>query len=355
MPRQRRPINRRRVAKLRRNHRRPNSSHTYTVHRRCAVYPKTQDTTWLDTLAWYGSIALQLVKVLYGVRDDLMTTSVITSAGSTMMLGPADFAAASPAAGQIYTDNDQEIQSCRVLPYERASLKRITVKIVPSVDLGARGGMYVAVLIPVDTVASEIFGIDYIKRFTCDYESLVKHPDAKLAPVTKPLNLHLTMRHRPCDLNTKWDDTIGYRNCYPACALMVAYSDLADKLEAIPGEYTPNRSLFEVHLMGVVTMYEPGEMPEQHKKTNSNDSTSTLKIWNTNLTKKTKVERPPKHIVKFFGHTWETEGDLDLREIDINIAEKILHHYDRLDLIPKLRLLHAERNLRSFEIVAMDG
>lgn len=129
------------------------SGQVLPIHRRMVVFPKTTASSWLQNLSWFGGVVFKLFTLLTGITDDLAGTIKISSAGSTILFGPGDFASVSPVANKIYTSTDKEVQALRVLPYERGCLIGGTVRIVPSVDVGQRSGMYAAAIVPIDTLS----------------------------------------------------------------------------------------------------------------------------------------------------------------------------------------------------------
>lgn len=319
----------------RRNIRRRSStgnSQRLRVHRRCAVYPKTKDSSWLDKLAWYGSIALRVFKTIYGVKDNLDATTAITGAGTAILLGPGDFAAASIASAQVFTSNDKEVKACRAIPFERCALRRLKIRIVPSVDLGSRGGMYAACIMPVDTVDANYMQSDIINKFSPDFDAIIKNPAARMAQVTEPITLSISRRTRPVDIRVNsWTDDMGWINAYPQYVLVVAYSDLATNSAGSETHYSPSSSLFEVHMTGDINLYEPSELHEQADKPGSlHESIATMKL----------VCSDTRNInLKFLDKSWSVpDGNVSLLDLPIDNACQILLHYERPDLIPKLKL-----------------
>lgn len=324
--------NRRVVNRRRANSKRSTNSQHLKVHRRCAVYPKTKNSTWLDKLSWYGSIALKIFRTIYGVTDTLDPVTAITGSGTTIMLGPGDFASASIAGAQVFTSTDREVVACRAIPFERGTIRRMKIRVVPSVDLGARGGMYAACVVPVDAVDSAIQLGDFVKKFDPNFNSIVKNPSARMAQVTEPLTLHISSRARPTDIRlTAWDATLGWVNAFPQYALMIAYSDLATNTASTETHYAPASSLFEVHLTGDLVLFEPSEIQQATEKpVGMQESTSTLKLFTTDAASLN---------MSFYEKSWDVRPEhMNLRHLPYRDAERILLHYDRPDLIPKLQL-----------------
>lgn len=346
MPKQQRIQKRQRrnvhIGKRNRNRsRRPSGSvQTTDVHRRLVLYPTSDKAEWLDKLAWFSSVALKLIALVTGISDDLTADTKSTSAGTVIILGPGDFAAFSPFAVPVTsTSTDKEVLALRSFPYERASLPRLSVKIVPSVDQGARGGMYAAVLIKIDpTDAGLILETaklqkSLLAKYSYDYDTIIKNPKSVLAPVGRPITLSIGGAATPHNIRSNWSDGYGFVNQYPTYVLCVAYSDLACSDSEIVSQYTPSRSLFEVHLRGVLKLHEPGELVIHHDKTTASQSCYSSKL----LTSTTKDINTVD--VKFFEHTFPCKnGKLDLRTIDPDIARKMLVHFDRLDLIKSLEI-----------------
>lgn len=302
------------------------------VHRRCAVYPKTKNSTWLDSLSWFGSIALRIFKTIYGVTDSLDATTAITGAGTSILLGPGDFAAASIASAQVFTSPDREVVACRAIPFERCALRRIKIRIVPSVDLGSRGGMYAACVFPIDTVDANYMQSQIIDKFSPDFDAIIKNPNARMAQVTEPITLTISRRTRPVDIRVNsWSDDAGWTNAYPQYVLVVAYSDLATNTAGNESHYSPSSSLFEVHLTGDIALYEPSELHKQAEKPAAlSESISTMKLSSTDS---------GNINIKFLDRTWTMPSDkVSLLDLPYEDARLILLHYERPDLIPKLKL-----------------
>lgn len=304
------------------------------VHRRMVLFPKVTDSAWLEKLSWFASVALKLFALVTGVSDDLKATSANVGSGSVIILGPGDFAAFSPVSVPITsTRTDKEVKCLKAFPYERAALRKVSIRIVPSVDIGERGGMYAACLIPIDAVDSTLVGNFQsnmiLNRYSANYDDIIKNPRAKMSPVNRSLTLSLRLSGRPSNIRIHWDDSEGFVNTYPNCALLVAFSDLAAKEATVNSNYSPNKSLFEVHMTGDLEFSEPSEITIQHDSTEASMSCYTPKLSTTST---------HNINVKFFDHQFETpDGIVDLRTINQDVAERMLIHYGRHDLIDKLR------------------
>lgn len=321
-----------------RNHRvRPTKGQNTTrvpVHRRLVLYPNVKDAGWLQKLAWYASIALKLIKLVVGVADDLRADSVITGSGTSMILGPGDFASVAPFSVSQGNANADHLE-IRHFPFERASLRSVTAKIVPSVDLGTRGGMYAACLMPIDGV-DDTLGLtrhELIRRYPNSYDDIIKNPRAKLVQVTKPIQLSLTLPGRPSNIRYVSDTEASkttFRNAFPTCVLCVAFSDLAEKQTSVASNYAPNKALFEVHLKGDLAFHEPGDLNiGQNDAVSDQYSAYTTKVMFTESTADS---------VQWFSHTFDVPSGerLDLRKIPRPIAHQMLSHFGRRDLIQKL-------------------
>lgn len=324
-----------------------------TVHRRLVLYPNVTDAEWLSKLAWYASVALKLFKLAIGVSDDLMVETATVGSGSVILLGPGDFASLSPMAVPIVTtSSDNEVKMLKAFPFERAALTRVGVRISPSVDLGSRGGMYAAVVLPVDANDSALlFDIDskkrhLIDRYSCSYDDIIKHPKAKMAPVTKAISFNINLNGTAHNIRVIWNDNLGYVNAYPNCVIIVAFSDMASKKAAVDSNYGPNKSLFEIHMTGSLSLQDPGDLSSVHEVTSSDASQYTPMVFSTGRANTNGGGKLPCEVA-FFEHRFTTYGPLDLRTIPVEIAEGMLRHYGRSDLLPKLRI---ERGLQDMEM-----
>lgn len=320
-----------RVARRNRRLRRPAIAQRFTVHRRLVVYPKKTSATWLDKLAWFGSVALKLFQLISNVTDDLKAITVTIASGATILLGPLDFAAVCPAAASVYTSTDREVQALRSLPYERASLPSLSVRIVPAIDVASRSGMYAAVLIPCDEVAQAI-SRDKVpaNRFIADYDNIIKHPNAVLAPATRSITLRLNRFRPPHNILPYWTEADGYQNLYPTYALLIGFSSLAAPSTSVEDEYAVGRALFEVHLTGHLVLSEPGTVSVSMEKPGEYDSYCTNKISSTDVS---------KYAVRVGDRYYDVDdgSDLDLTQLPLQEGKRILAAVDRMDLLPKLR------------------
>lgn len=329
----------------RNSHRHPNHtksiSQRFNVRRRLALYPKTEASTWLQDLSWYGSFALKLITALIAVTDDLEGEQITIGAGVTMLLGPGDFAAVSPVASQIYTKSDKEVLALRAIPYERIKLRTVHVRIAPSVEQGSRGGMYAALLIPLDQNDTESIGAaEMLARYPSDYDTIIANPRSVLSPVTQSITLRLTLRGPPVDARVyKFDNSKGWLNACPSCVLMVAYSDLANSKEAVADNYAPQRSLFEVHVTGAVDCMDPTPFPTQKEQHEDSDSAVTQKILNTF------TSNDNSRLVHIFGKSVSIKedcilenGNIDLTKLHPEISRNVLIGFDRVDLLPALQI-----------------
>lgn len=316
-----------------------------TVHRRLVLFPKVDSSKWLQNLSWFAGIALKLFQLVSGVRDDLTATSTTAEAGSTIILGPGDFASFSPMATSLTPSetDGKEIKALRSFPFERASLHRVTARIVPSVDLGQRGGMYAAVLLPIDSIDSTIIeggvaGTDLRAKFSHQYDDIIKHPRARLAPVTSNLRLSLSLPGTKHNIRSHYNGTVGYLNAYPTCALCIAFSDLAAKEKEVETQYGPAKSLFEVHLTGAISFHEPGDLSATYTEHEYQRSVYSCKIFSTDTNLLTH---------SYFGQQFEVEAGkpLDLTKIPFKTAKSILENYGREDLIEKLEAISSLKGM----------
>lgn len=317
------------------------------VHRRLVLYPSTTDSKWLDTLSWYGSIGLKLFSLFTSVSDDLTATTVTSGSGTVMLIGANDFAAFSPFATSLTGSSGSEVMSVRALPFERARLPHLKLKIAPSVDLGSRGGMYAAVVIRADPIDAADLSLDYMNRFSADYDVIIKHPNAVLSPVTKAITLSIASQAAPRDIRTEWDNNTGFDNKYPSYVLLIAFSDLASKMADVDAGYSPAKSLFEVHMVGSLQLLEPGELNVVYKSGNDTQHASswaTSKISFTNFTRRT---------LTAFGKSIDVDrelvqrdGTVDIRRLPLEYGEHILTAFDRRDLLLELRAFHLSMEVK---------
>ena len=64
-------------------------------------------------------------------------------------------------------------------------MQNLSVKIVPSADKDVRGDMYAALLIKIDSVDNSIISSKkLLEKYSATYDDIIKHPNAKMAPVT---------------------------------------------------------------------------------------------------------------------------------------------------------------------------
>lgn len=337
----------------RRNTNRGGNRQTLRVHRRLALFPETDSSQWLQKLSWFGSVALKLFSLAIGVSDDLRAESVITSSGSTMILGPGDFATHSAFATAVTSDvSDREVMVLKSFPFERLSMSFLKAKIVPSADIQVRGGMYAALLIKIDSSDAEIIlrsgsPGNLLDKYSCKYDDIIKHPMAKMAPVHQPLVVQLAVSSQPRNIRVDWTSSYyGYLNAYPCAALCVAFSDLAASQGQVGSNYTPAKSLFEVHLEGNISFHEPGDLVTKHNETTTSQSASTPKIFSTQ-SKKLQVD--------IFGKSYQSDdGYVDLKELPFEEAKGILVQMERLDLMDKLMDFHKRKEVEEgFEVIKM--
>lgn len=332
----------------RRNHRsagRRTSIQKLSILRRLVLFPTTSDSTWLSKLSWFASIALKLLSTVIGVTDDLDAVEAITGAGTTLILGAGDFASFSPFASGVKSNvNDKEVVCLKTFPFERTSMHSLHVKIIPSADVSVRGGMYAALLIPIDSVdlssilsSKSTSASEVVARFSSVYDDLIKHPRAKMGPVTSGLELQLSTKAEPHDVRIVWDESKGFCNMFPSCALLVAFSDLAARQADVTAGYSPAKSLFEVHARAMLGFHEPSELTINHNRTDSSMSCYTPKILSTSSANVNKPV-PTFRTVCFFDKRYEIEEGktLNLREMPIEDAIRILEFYDRSDLRSRL-------------------
>jgi hypothetical protein len=346
-------ISHKRRRNRRRHTNRRGNSQSLRVHRRLALFPETDAAGWLQKLTWFGSVALKLFALAIGIGEDLRVETVITASGSTMILGPGDFATHSAFATAVTSSStDREVTVLKSFPFERYSMTSMKAKIVPSADMQVRGGMYAALLVKIDpidaeTIISSKAPGDLLDKYSCKYDDIIKHPRAKMAPVHSPLNVHLAVKSQPRNIRVDWSsDHFGYVNAYPCAALCVAFSDLAASQNQVSSNYSPAKSLFEVHLEGNIAFHEPGDLVSVHNKTTTSQSACTPKIFST---ESTKIQ------VDIYGKKYQSvDGYVDLKEQSFEDAREILINMQRLDLMDKLVGFHRRKEVEEgFEVIKM--
>lgn len=318
------------------------------VHRRLAVYPEPPQRGWLDTLAWFGSVAMKLFSIIYNVADDLTAGYAVTNAGVAVVLGASDFSAFTPYGSPNAYKQDREVKALRMLPFERQSLPSVQVKIVPTVDIGSRGGMYASVLVRADQIDQPDWGASYINRFDSDYDTIIKHPRAVLSPVTRTTTLTCTSPDPPRDLRVKWEDGTGFVNNYPSYVLMVAFSDMAATTPSdVSSQYTAGKSLFEVHLQGNLHLFEPTSMDTTNMNQQKAESCCvTQKLLTTGMRNINSASKYSIQNVKCYNQSCDVSseymegGRVDLRHVPLEFGEHVLRSMDREDLLLELRAHH---------------
>lgn len=315
------------------------------VHRRMVMYPKTTASSWLQNLSWFGGVVFKLFTMLSSVSDDLKASLKISAAGSTILFGPGDFAAISPVANKVFTSTDNEVKALRVLPYERGCLTGGTVRIVPSVDVGTRSGMYAAAIVPIDTL-SELLAttVDWPDRLSPNYDDVLKLPNSVMSPADRPITLRFRSKATAHTLSVHWREANGtvdgYNNKFSTHALIIAFSSLAAEDNFSNSEYSPSRSLFEVHFSTAIRLFEPIPLPAASEKPNNDvQSVVTMKM---NSTDTTSIN------LSVFGERFEVaadlfkdDGTLDLLTLDYKTAHRVVSLFAPEKLV-KLIQLHPE-------------
>lgn len=298
------------------------------VHRRLALFPTSAESKWLTSLSWFASVAMKVISLIVGVEDTpngLRAQMVPTSSGTVILLGPGDFASHSSFAS-FYSYNvntsDADMFSLRSLPFERMGLQHLQIKIAPTVDLGKRGGLYAVVLERLDVLDSrasvESNNIQaLIKRFPTDYQDIIKHPRAKLSPVTRPVSLSMPGSSQLYDIKARNDVKIGWVNDIYTHVLCIAFSDLAAVKDAISDNYSPTHGLFEVHMSGTLRLSDPAELTVSQDLKAPTDSVSvvTAKIVTNGTGRLTKfyhhvVEEHPEHHGMLYSYPENLRRDL---------------------------------------------
>jgi hypothetical protein len=313
---------------------------TISTHRRLVLYPNHSDANWLSTIAWFSGVALKLLKYVVGINDDFTADERILSSGSAIFLGPGDFAAFSPFASPAQlTATDKEVQCLKSFPFERVGLRHVTLKIVPSADVSVRGGMYAALLQRIDPIdAQNLIDIERAEtlsqKYVAQYEDIIKHPKAKLGPVTSTLKLGLNLDPTPHNIRVHWCDEKGFTNVFPNCVLLVAFSDMAAIKGNVDAGYSPTKALFEVHMSGDLTFHEPSSLPASQAKTADYLSLYTPKLMTTNSAS---INAQTSHhsdvrTVAFLDQKYEMSGPLNLFEIPRKQALQMLDYYNKTEL-----------------------
>jgi hypothetical protein len=330
--------------------RRYSAAQRMAVHRRFVLFPNVTEAKWLTKLAWFSTIALKVLKMVVGINDDFTASEKSTGAGTAIMLGAGDFAATSPFAVPVTTTRtDKEVICLKAFPFERASLHHIHIKIVPSADVSVRGGMYAALIQPIDPVDAQNLidsgeGNDLVKRYSYTYDDIIKHPRAKLGPVTSPLAINARLSPTPHSIRIKWDSNKGFCNAFPNCVLLVAFSDLAATESEVDKGYMPARSLFEVHVRGQIGLHDPSELTTLHDENNASMSCFTPKLMTSESASINAVSNM-KYDLQFFDRRYTLDRPLDIRTLPKEHAVQMLQHYNRTDLMERLLQHYRDDNI----------
>lgn len=239
------------------------------VHRRSVLFPATAEASWLTKLSWFASIAMKFISLIVGVEETprgLRATVANVASGCVIALGPGDFASHSSFAS-FYThkDTDKDVFSLRALPFERYSLSGLNIRVAPTVDLGKRGGLYAVLLHTVDLEDARAMINSgspkvWLKRYPTDYEDIIKHPRAKIAPVTSHISISLGGSTALQDIRVVSTSVAGYVNNNYTHVLCIAFSDLAAVQASLDDNYSPTHGLFEVNMTGTLVMSDPAEI-----------------------------------------------------------------------------------------------
>jgi hypothetical protein len=290
--------------------------------------------------------------MVVGVNDDLTASERITGAGSAILIGAGDFASVSPYAVPVKTTRpDKEVTCLKAFSFERASLHHLRIKIVPSADVSVRGGMYAALLQPIDPIDAQNVidfseGASLATRYSYTYDDIIKHPHAKLGPVTSPLTISSRLNPTPHSIRIRWDDNKGFCNAFPNSVLLVAFSDLAATEAGVDLGYSPSRSLFEVHLCGQIGLHDPSELTQKHDENNASMSCFTPKLMTSDSSSINDVTTPTYELT-FFDRKYTLERPLDIRTLPKEHAIEMLNHYGRTDLMERLLQHYGDDNIHS--------
>lgn len=307
------------------------SIHQANISRVITAYPYIK-SDWLAKLTWAGSMALRLYKTISAaafIQSDslLADIAVTTNAGQVMLLGPADFASVSPFVISCF-DNDTAKKLTSFITYERMSLPNLSVRIFPCVDVSQRAGMYAAYLQQLDYINDTVSIM--LERFSAEYEQVVKHPNVKVGPTSKPLNLQISRRAVPIAPFIEEGATMSsmpgnYYNRDPWYVLVVAFSDLATKTAGESSAYSQERAAFEIHLKGNLKLYNPSPVNGTAiaNKTILTESMVTERISNLD---------PTKISYRFYNYRFEADADMRVGDLDPEVLNKIDSLIDANDL-----------------------
>jgi hypothetical protein len=327
------------------------------VHRRLVLFPDHKNSDWLKKLQWFTGIVMKLLSVVIGLDKDGYFDDRTTSSGTTLILGPGDFASVSPYAVPVTSDStDKEVLALKTFSFERTAMHSVHVRIVPTADASVRGGVYAALIIPIDDVDAQFVFADekgedkhksaelLVQRYSPVYDDILKHPRAKSGAVTSPLTLSIRLRPRYHNIRSTWDDKLGYINAYPRCALLVGFSDLAAS-SAISSEanYDPSKCLFEVHLRAGISYGEPSEIVISHPKTSASQSCYTPYVLASNRTDQNKAKAALKRTVQYGDFRIETtEPRLHITDVPLKMAKIAISDYKRPELLELLSSADSE-------------
>lgn len=327
------------------------------VHRRLVLFPDHKNSEWLKKLQWFTGVVMKLLSVVVGLDSDGYLEDRTTSSGTTLILGPGDFASVSPYAVPVTSNStDKEVLALKTFSFERAAIHNVHVNIVPTADASVRGGVYAALIIPIDEVDAQfVFADDnqankntsaglVVQRYSPDYDDILKHPNAKSGPVTSPLTLSIGLRPKYHNIRSTWDDTVGYVNAFPRCALLIGFSDLAASSAASSdANYDPSKCLFEVHLRAGISYGEPSEIVISHPTTAASQSCYTPYILTSNRKSENKTKVPLSRTVKYGDFRIETtKPRLYITDIPLRLAKIAISDYKRPELLGLLSSADSE-------------
>lgn len=254
---------------------------SYPTLRSFSFYPvqikKTKDETptWLESLKYWGSIAMQVFTTIAAVADDVSIETdsyAVTGSVQCMAIGVDDLVVRTPICETvtykvkpIVNNGVPAVKSytAPALDYRQGKICSLNVKITSSGELSKRAGRLAAALVPLTDMQAKDYST--FKPDVPSFKDLTRLPGAVTALAGTPISLnwrpHLTdFGYQMCAIGQEVnpDEDVDPMGGTPVVLLFVGYQDMASSSSDPAGLYAPEEALINVDVSSRLSLREYG-------------------------------------------------------------------------------------------------
>lgn len=245
-------------------------------------YTGAAKNIWLDSLKLFGLIALKIFlttltsttkTITSASGPSLATTSYITSAVQSILIGAEDVLWSSPIVEtEEMKAKNSAIYKVPCIDYQQAKMSSAVIRITSGSAISSRAGRFVACVldlseeeIPRYMPANETLPVNRVDSWS--FQDVIQLAGAVTAPFGTPITIN--WRARPTTYAYRFlgigqtriedvDFTTNLRGGRPCFRLIIGYQDFASLDGAASSLYSPDEALVHIDIRGHIQLKESG-------------------------------------------------------------------------------------------------